>query len=133
MVEIFELKFNDELIAKRNLKWYDGRSVLRELFDQFCYLFPDHPNEENVELYLTKWEMNDNIYILYWTCSHLEGMDMLDVINLASFMGHLVAISNEQVDCAVDLVLLDTHAEKVIIQVTNVIPDVVMELKEDKS
>ena len=90
----------------------------------FVNVFPDHPNEGNVVLYLIEKEDSHN---LLWTCSHFEHGDVGDLAALSWFMSNLSHLSEARTAW---VELLDGCAECIIIYVPDVCPDVIRLLKK---
>lgn len=114
-VEVFGKQFDCDQYKAVQMKKIKDRS-LRELFDIFQKLLPDHPNENNVVLYFLHDKENGGVTLL-WTCAHYECTDPQEISGLVYFLLDLQWQMGHMAEIHVDL--LDGFWEKLIITVYN--------------
>ena len=88
---------------------------LRLLFELFQKLFPDHPSENNVWVFLVD---DEGFYYLLWTCFHFEHGNVEDVVGMGKFcmeLGYLSSLPLQESYSGINY--LNVDAEKVTFQV----------------
>lgn len=108
--------FNCDEYVAYPMKDVKDRS-LRELFDLFKTLLPDHPDEENTKLYFLKDTGALSGVHLLWVCEHFEGSSTLEVSGLSHFLQEMQWHFGA---AEIHVALLDGFWEKLLLQAYNV-------------
>ena len=113
--KVFEKNFSCDKFKAVQMQKIKDRS-LRDLFEIFQKLLPDHPDENNVVLYFLYNKEEGDVTML-WTCAHYECTSPEEISGLLYFLldlkWHMGPMSEIHVD------LLDGFWEKLIITVYN--------------
>jgi len=119
MMETFTV-FGKQYTALKHSAWAMGdikdRS-LRELFELFETVNPDHPTLKNTVIHFLQKE--DHVDLL-WTCGHYEACIDVEISGLLHFMNQLKRDVSNEFGTEIHLEYLDSFAEKLIIWVTRV-------------